>query len=220
MNIMAVRLGQLYKGTEAERALEDAIGALGVPYRFQFPGYLYGVRFFPDFFLPTLKLVIEVDDDSHRRAEKIEADRERTSILEREWGCRVVRCTNKEALDNPHGTVRALLSSVGLWPIPSRLPSIAASLPRTKKAPKKAKREAVAKARQDRRRGSSGRRRNGGRASPARPTPPPTPERHQAPGTHQEAAEVLRPAPIHPVCQPPDYCAALDPDNFCRNCTC
>jgi len=174
---MAVRLGQLYKGTPAERALEDAVAALGVPYRFQFPGYLYGVRFFPDFYLPTLKLVIEVDDDSHRRPEKIEADRERTEALYRAWGCRVVRCTNRNALDDPHGTVRAMLSSVGLWPIPSRLPPVAACLPQLKKAPKKAQRESKAEARQQRREGSRPRRSRGGRSASrdlGRLTPPPS----------------------------------------------
>ena len=184
MNVMAIRLGQLYKGTDAERSLEDAIGALGVPYRYQFPGFLYGVRFYPDFLLPTLKLVIEVDDDSHRRKDKIEADRERTRILEREWGVRVVRCTNRNALDDPHGTVRAMLSSVNLWPIPSRLPTVAASLPRLRTAPKKAKRERASKARQDRRRGSRER----------RPLADPAPT-HLAHQEHQEATGQLQPIP-------------------------
>lgn len=143
---MSMRWGRLYKGTPAELALEDAIAALGVPYRSQFPGYLYGFRFFPDFFLPTLGLVIEVDDHSHERADKMLADAERTAELE-EYGWRVVRCTNDEALVDPHGTVRGLLSSVGMWPLPNRLPPVAQALPKPKKCPQKIKREAKSAAR-------------------------------------------------------------------------
>lgn len=148
---MAMRWGKLYKGTPAELALEDAVAELGVPYRTQFPGYLYGFRFFPDFLLPTLGLVIEVDDSSHRRAEKILADDERTEALER-FGLRVVRCTNDEALNDPRGTVRALLASVGMWPIGAlRWPSVASSLPKPGRAPQKERRAAKSSQRRDRR---------------------------------------------------------------------
>lgn len=139
---MAVRWCRLYRGTAAELALEDAIAALGVPYRNQFPGFLYGVRYFTDFYLPTLGLVIEVDDPSHEKAEKIEADAERTADLERAWGVAVVRCTNQEALEDPHGTVRRLLREAELWPLPTRTPPIRTRLPESKKAPQKIKREA------------------------------------------------------------------------------
>ena len=173
MNIMSMRWGQLYKGTPAERSLEDAVATLGVPYRTQFPGYLYGVRYFVDFLLPTLKLVIEVDDDSHRRPEKVEADRERTSVLERTWGVRVVRCTNKEALEEPMTALRGVLSSVGLWPVPNRLPTVAASLPQLRKAPQKVKREARGNERRAKRQASSSRpRRRDAQANPADPPSP------------------------------------------------
>ncbi len=147
---MAIRWGKLSEGTPAEHSLEDAVAALGVPYRVQFPGWKYGFRFFPDFFLPTLGLIIEVDDKSHRKAEKAIADAERTAVLE-SFGWRVVRCTNDEALTDPSGSVRAMLSSVGLWPLPSRLPKLAASLPPLKKAPPKERRAAKSAARQRRR---------------------------------------------------------------------
>lgn len=137
---MSMRWGKLYKGTPAELALEDAVAALGVPYRTQFPGFLYGFRFFPDFLLPTMKLVIEVDDSSHSRVDKKLADAERTEQLE-SMGWRVVRCTNDEALSDPRGTVRALLSSVGLWPVPRNLPRVAATLPQAARCPQKIRRE-------------------------------------------------------------------------------
>ncbi len=145
-----MRWGKLYKGTPAEKSLEDAVAALGVPYRTQFPGYLYGFRFFPDFLLPTLGLVIEVDDSSHDRAAKIEADAVRTETLGAH-GFQVVRCTNEQALTDPHGTVRRMLSEVGLLPIPRNLPLLGNSLPKTKKAPQAERRAAKSAATRQRR---------------------------------------------------------------------
>lgn len=142
MNLMAVRWCRLYRGTAAELSLEDAIAQLGVPYRNQFPGFLYGVRYFVDFYLPTLGLVIEVDDPSHDRSDKQIADIERTADLEDAWGVTVVRCTNADAIDNPHGTLRRLLTEAHLWPLPQRTPRLASALPEQKKAPQKARREA------------------------------------------------------------------------------
>lgn len=138
---MSMRWCRLYKGTPAELSLEDAIAELGVPYRTQFPGFMYGVRFFPDFYLPTLGIVIEVDDRSHDEPEKQEADAERTRVLEREWGVRVLRCRNEEALSDPRGTLRAMLRSIGLWPLPERR-RVASSLPAPRKAPQKQARDA------------------------------------------------------------------------------
>lgn len=152
---MAVRWGRLYEGTPAELALEDAVAEVGVPYRTQFPGWKYGLRCFPDFVLPTLKLVIEVDDRSHER--KREEDEERTRDIAAEWGYRVVRCTNENALSDPRGTVRALLKSVGMWPLPANLPRVRDSLPPLKRAPQRLKREAKSAARRARRQESSGR---------------------------------------------------------------
>lgn len=139
--------------------MEEAVARLGVPYRNNYPGFLYGVRSFPDFLLPTLGLVIEVDDPSHSRAEKVEADAERTELLAAAWGVRVVRCTNDEALADADGALRGMLRSIGLWPLPSYRPALRDALPQTKKCPQKTKREAKSAARQARRQGSPGRRR-------------------------------------------------------------
>jgi very-short-patch-repair endonuclease len=149
LNIMAMRLSRLLEGTKAELALEDAIGALGVPYRFQFPGYRYGLRFFPDYYLPTLGVVIEVDDPSHDK--KIEEDAERSRRIFEEWGARVLRVTNENALNNPHGAVQSVLREAGLWPIPKRLPKIADALPKLRKAAAKERREAKSQSRQTQR---------------------------------------------------------------------
>lgn len=114
---MAGRAGKLYRDvTPAEIAMEEAIARLGVPYRIQFPYYLWGVRFFPDFLLPTLKLIVEVDDDSHNEKAKKEADLQRTQELNA-LGWTVVRCTNREALDDAPGILKNLLRSVGRNPL-------------------------------------------------------------------------------------------------------
>ena len=142
MSIMHARWSRLYRSTPAELALEDAVAAIGVPYRGQFPGFLYGLRYFVDFLLPTLRLVIEVDDPSHNTAEKQITDAERTAALERVWGVRVVRCTNEEAIADPHGTVRRLLSEAGVWPLPARvrLQRLADNMPRAAKCPPRLRR--------------------------------------------------------------------------------
>lgn len=95
--------------TDAERSIEPAVAALGVPYRTQFPCFLFGMgKFFPDFILPTIGVVLEVDDKSHNDPEKEKADALRTSALEK-FGYVVVRCTNEEAVNDPYGTVNRLI---------------------------------------------------------------------------------------------------------------
>lgn len=158
---MHMRWSRLSRCTPAELALEDAVAALGVPYRVQFPGFLYGVRFFPDFLLPTLGVVIEVDDPSHNTAEKREADEERSRALAAAWGVAVVRCTNDEALTRPAEAVATMLRSINMWPLPaSYRPRVAHALPKVSKCPPKARRAALAAARNKRRTKLKGKRNN------------------------------------------------------------
>jgi very-short-patch-repair endonuclease len=56
-------------------------------------------NFIVDFYCPSLKLVIEVDGDSHFTPEGQEYDLERTNILQG-YGLRIVRFTNNEVLNN------------------------------------------------------------------------------------------------------------------------
>ena len=151
-NPMGPRWNRLYKGTDAELSLEDAVAALGIPYRTQFPGFLYGFRFFPDFLLPTLQVVIEVDDDSHSRAAKKMSDAERTEHLQ-DRGWTVVRCTNEEALNDPHGAVKRMLTDIGQYPVPNgiRALKVADFMPQPKTCPRADRREAKSKARAKRR---------------------------------------------------------------------
>lgn len=116
MSVLLSRWAKLYNLTPAERALEPAIAALGIPYRVQHP--LWALGLFPDFVLLDARVVIEVDDPSHRR--KAAADAERTAKLNRA-GWRVARCTNEEAMADPVGTINRLMTELGL---PQRVPRL------------------------------------------------------------------------------------------------
>lgn len=111
MSIMHSRWGKLYRQTAHECKLEIEIAALGVPYRGQFPGFLYGWHYYPDFYLPTLKLCIEVDDPSH--AGKAEKDRERDANL-RLLGITTTRVTNAEVDESPLEALHKALRRAGL----------------------------------------------------------------------------------------------------------
>jgi very-short-patch-repair endonuclease len=54
-------------------------------------------HFIVDFYCPTLKLVIEIDGDSHFTDEGKDYDQERTQILEG-YGLKVIRFTNQQVL--------------------------------------------------------------------------------------------------------------------------
>ena len=60
-----------------------------------------------DFYCPKLKLVIEVDGDSHFTSEAQEYDRKRTEVLQG-YGLRVVRFHNVEIADNFEGVCQTI----------------------------------------------------------------------------------------------------------------
>jgi very-short-patch-repair endonuclease len=64
-------------------------------------------HFIVDFYCPSLKLVIEIDGDSHFTDEGKEYDRERTQRLEG-YGLRVVRFTNQQVLQDFEGVCGAI----------------------------------------------------------------------------------------------------------------
>lgn len=114
INPMASRWCNLYRGTPAEHSLEPAVAALGVPYRTQYPLFLFSkLRYFPDFVLLGERVIIEVDDPSHDRAAKRVEDAERTAELQK-IGFRVVRCSNDDALIRPFRTVKRLMAHLKL----------------------------------------------------------------------------------------------------------
>ena len=62
-------------------------------------------RFIVDFYCPALRLVVEVDGDSH--ADQVEYDAARTAWLE-EQGCHVIRYPNRDV----HQHIGAVLESI------------------------------------------------------------------------------------------------------------
>lgn len=111
--------------TPAERALEPAIAALGVPYRAQHP--FFGLRHIADFALLDDKLIIEVDGKSHETATQIRKDLKHTLGLMK-MGWRVVRCKNEEAVADPEACVRACLERATHLPTQAELEAAALEL--------------------------------------------------------------------------------------------
>jgi very-short-patch-repair endonuclease len=66
-------------------------------------------NFIVDFYCAKLKLVLEIDGDSH--AEQEEYDVERTSVLEG-YGLKVIRFNNSDILHNLHGVYETLLQEI------------------------------------------------------------------------------------------------------------
>jgi very-short-patch-repair endonuclease len=72
-------------------------------------------RFIVDFYCATLKLVIEVDGDSHFTDESITYDRERTACLEG-YGLKVLRFTNDEVMKQFDGVCQRIQEEIPLNP--------------------------------------------------------------------------------------------------------
>lgn len=101
------RWAKLYSNpTDAEAALEPEIAKLGVRYRFQHP--IWAVSVFPDFVIPDYKLIIEVDDPSHRGSAKRREDADRTKRLGLH-GWTVLRVENEEVEANAGAALRRIL---------------------------------------------------------------------------------------------------------------
>ncbi|WP_430540980.1 endonuclease domain-containing protein [Roseofilum capinflatum] len=72
-------------------------------------------NFIVDFYCASLKLVIEVDGDSHYTEQGKASDAERTQILQG-YGLTVIRFTNEQVLTNFEGVCTQLLSFVSQSP--------------------------------------------------------------------------------------------------------
>lgn len=102
--------------TAPELAIEPAIAALGIPYRSQ---HLFmGMSHIADFAIPSLKLTIEVDGDSHLKPSQREKDLVHTIKLVGA-GWRVARVSNEEALRDPAGAVARALSPAAMSEVPT-----------------------------------------------------------------------------------------------------
>lgn len=111
-------LSLLANMTEAEQALEPHIAKLGVRYRCQH--LFWGLKIIPDFLLLDHGIVVEVDDPSHNRKAKREADAKKTASLEK-LGWKVYRCTNAAVIANPAQVLRDILTDAGLTELSGRL---------------------------------------------------------------------------------------------------
>ena len=82
--------------------------------RKQFEGYKFTRQkplggYIVDFYCSKLRLVIEIDGDSH--AENREYDKARTKVLS-QYGLRVLRYTNRDVLNNIEGVDRDLMEII------------------------------------------------------------------------------------------------------------
>lgn len=68
-------------------------------------------NFIVDFYCPKLKLVIEIDGDSHYSENSQEYDLQRTKILEG-YGLKVIRFSNDDVLHNLDGVVSFIEGSI------------------------------------------------------------------------------------------------------------
>lgn len=68
-------------------------------------------RFIIDFYCPRVKLIIEIDGDSHSRMEQAKYDVERTAWLEG-GGYSVMRFENDEVKENPSLVVEKILKAI------------------------------------------------------------------------------------------------------------
>ena len=77
----------------------------------QFPHRVYRQRpidnYIVDFYCPKLKLVIEIDGDSHFTPEAQEYDQVRSDVL-RGYGLEVIRFTNQDVMDNLAGVCEVI----------------------------------------------------------------------------------------------------------------
>jgi len=109
-NILLSYWYRLYnEQTRHEEALEREVAKLGVRYRTQHP--FIGQKAFADFYFPDHRLIVEVDDPSHEKPEKIKKDLQRTKLLEAK-GLQIVRFTNRQIaveLSNVVATVKDYL---------------------------------------------------------------------------------------------------------------
>ena len=74
-------------------------------------------HFIADFYCAKLKLVIEVDGDSHYTDNGLLYDKERTEILEK-YGLKVLRFTNNDVMKNFQGVIQLIESQIPNPPSP------------------------------------------------------------------------------------------------------
>ena len=108
MNYLPYNKKLVARAKELRKNMTVAEQKLWNNYLKTFPDRVYRQRpienFIIDFYCPKLKLVIEIDGDSHYNENAQDYDKERTQILQ-SYGLKVIRFQNDEVLDNFAGVV-------------------------------------------------------------------------------------------------------------------
>jgi len=108
MNYLPYNRKLVSRAKELRKNMTVAEQKLWKNYLKTFPYRVYRQRpienFIVDFYCPKLKLVIEIDGDSHYQENAQAYDKERTQILQT-YGLKVIRFQNDEVLDNFAGVV-------------------------------------------------------------------------------------------------------------------
>ncbi len=70
-------------------------------------------NFIVDFYIPALRLVIEIDGDTHAGKDAQEYDEARSKILQG-YGLSIIRFTNQEVLENLDGVYQQIVAITGV----------------------------------------------------------------------------------------------------------
>jgi very-short-patch-repair endonuclease len=108
--IRRYRSGLIKRRTHAEAVFEDILRSLGLDFILQ-AGILSAKSFYiVDFYIKSpYKLIIEIDDDNHKRAKRRIYDRKKFSYL-RKSGFRLLKFTNEMVLNQESKVKRQLCS--------------------------------------------------------------------------------------------------------------
>jgi very-short-patch-repair endonuclease len=86
--------------TPAEKKFKALLKSLKIEYEFQKIIYTTTKFYIVDFYIPSSKIVFEIDGEYHDTKEQKSRDKERTEILKSNKIVELYRFTNKDVLDN------------------------------------------------------------------------------------------------------------------------
>lgn len=102
---------QYFANNLAELSIEPAIASLGLPYRYQHLDL--SRQIIMDFGMPSIKLDVEIDGESHKRNDQMRKDADRKIELKK-IGWTVYRIQNEDAIADPYGAVDRMMEELGL----------------------------------------------------------------------------------------------------------
>ena len=96
--------------TFAERRLCEILKDMNVKFKFQKPflGWKEGILYFADVYIPSKKIVIEVDGGHHLTSEQSYYDKKRTEWLLKKRGISVLRFMNTVIINEPNTVIETL----------------------------------------------------------------------------------------------------------------